>query len=142
MRKITFVAAVTAALVAGGVTGSAIATSQSDPAFTPGTADMRADRTDVAPYPYPTNAAGQTYGSLADATSEHSKPDLILVELSDGSNGYIRSDEFDAWADGSPSNPAEAARQSRDAASSAPKVFEVVAADGRTEIGEWSPGSQ
>lgn len=46
---------------------------------------------------YPTNEAGQTYGSLADAPSDEEAPDLIAVELEDGSTGYIlKEDLFEA----------------------------------------------
>jgi len=41
-----------------------------------------------------TNSRGQTFGSLADATSPDTEPDLILVEASNGTEGYIRLLDF------------------------------------------------
>jgi len=41
-----------------------------------------------------TNSRGQTFGSLADAISPETEPDLILVEASNGTEGYIRLMDF------------------------------------------------
>lgn len=66
---------------------------------TPASAAPQVPAEGEAPNPveYPVNGAGQTYGSLADAPSDEEAPDLILVELEDGSKGYVlKTDLFEA----------------------------------------------
>lgn len=81
---------------------------------------------------YPVNAAGQTYGSLADATSEIDAPDLILVEMDDGNEGYVLAAELFAAEGGDISNPKEAAEWTFE-----PVPLEVYESNGRTVIGVW-----
>lgn len=54
---------------------------------------------------YPINANNETYGSLADAISEDTEPDLVLVQLADGTLGYVRNEDLTGEV---PNNPEEA----------------------------------
>ena len=54
---------------------------------------------------YPINANNETYGSLADAISEDTEPDLVLVQLADGTLGYVRNADLTGEV---PNNPEEA----------------------------------
>ena len=54
---------------------------------------------------YPINANNETYGSLADAISEDTEPDLVLVQLADGNLGYVRNEDLTGEI---PNNPEEA----------------------------------
>lgn len=90
MKKRVLVSAGVVALLAGGVAAVAVA----GPEFL---AAPRADATDVAPFDYPVNDAGQTYGSLADAPSELLAPDLVLVRADDGREGYVRIEDLRAY---------------------------------------------
>lgn len=57
---------------------------------------------------FPVNESGQTYGSLADAPSDEQAPDLILVELEDGTEAYILSEDLFAAEGGDVDSPEEA----------------------------------
>lgn len=54
---------------------------------------------------YPVNKNNETYGSLADSISEDTEPNLVLVQLADGTLGYVRSVDLRGEV---PSNPEEA----------------------------------
>lgn len=54
---------------------------------------------------YPLNVKNETYGSSADAISEDTEPDLVLVQLADGTVGYVRNKDLTGEV---PSNPEEA----------------------------------
>ena len=54
---------------------------------------------------YPLNVNNETYGSSADAISEDTEPDLVLVQLADGALGYVRNEDLTGEV---PSNPEEA----------------------------------
>lgn len=92
---------------------------------------------------FPTNASGETYGSLLDATNDDDAPDLILVELPDGSEGYVRADDFFEAENAEPASPEEAIAEQEDAqretrsAKSAPESLPVFESDGETRIGTW-----
>lgn len=54
---------------------------------------------------YPKNKNNETYGSLADAISEDTEPDLVLVQLADGTLGYVKNVDLKGKV---PNNPKEA----------------------------------
>jgi hypothetical protein len=56
---------------------------------------------------YPTNAAGQTYGSAMDASSPGDEPDLIAVLATNGREGYALKEQFNQEGT-QPSSPEEA----------------------------------
>ena len=91
----------------------------------------------VAPHPrathagWPTNSAGLTYGSAADAVSPDSEPDLIWVEATNGMTGYAYRTDLEGP---DPSSPAEALRRQKARAGSA-RSIPVYLADGKTRIG-------
>lgn len=84
---------------------------------------------------YATNDAGLTYGSLADAHSPETEPDLILVETIDGKTGYAYKKDLDEASGANVQSPEEAARWE-------PRTTEVPVylADGRTRIGVFVVG--
>ncbi|WP_454300449.1 hypothetical protein [Salana multivorans] len=135
MKKRVLVSAGVVALLAGGVAAVAVA----GPEFL---AAPRADATDVAPFDYPVNDAGQTYGSLADAPSELLAPDLVLVRADDGREGYVRIEDLRAYeGEGVPSSPSEAAawNEAAEARRAEMSPLTVYESDGATVIGEWTP---
>ena len=124
----------TAALlfVGAALAGVLIVQGQTTPAMAePASPDPVEHSAEAAPQPaegpapaenveYPVNAEGQTYGSLSDALTDSQAPDLILVVLPDGSEGYVlRQDLFEA-ENANPASPEEAlaiqAGQEREAA--------------------------
>jgi len=84
---------------------------------------------------YATNDAGLTYGSLADAHSPETEPDLILVETVDGKTGYAYKKDLDEASGANVQSPEEAARWE-------PRTTEVPVylADGSTRIGVFVVG--
>lgn len=86
---------------------------------------------------FPKNAAGETYGSLADADSEEDAPDLVLVELANGKDGYIRSKDLFAAENAKPASPEEAVKLQARNAEAGPESIPAYAADGKTNIGTW-----
>jgi hypothetical protein len=139
------ITAATAALLLGGaaLAGALIMQGQTTPAMAdPASPEPAEHSAEAAPQPaehsieaapqpadapapvenveYPVNAAGQTYGSLSDAPTDSQAPDLILVQLADGTEGYVlREDLFEA-ENANPASPEEAlaiqAEQEREAA--------------------------
>lgn len=97
-----------------------------------------------APAPtYPRNAKGQTYGSAADARSSSEEPDLILVMMSDGREGYVLKTDLEGSM---PKNPAEAVamQKATDIQRSSGDIgrnIKVYASDGTTEVGLFKAGS-
>lgn len=95
---------------------------------------------------FPVNAHGQTYGSVANATSGNT-PDLVLVELPDGSTGYVNASDLAAADGGDVSTPAEAvarqeAQQSQAlgaASATSTSDLPVYKSDGTTVIGSFNP---
>lgn len=92
---------------------------------------------------YPTNAAGQTYGTDARADREEDFPDLVAAYATNGKVGYVRNDDL---IEVPPASPAEAvARQKWLDAQFAPgdvvRVIPVFAKDGATVIGEFASGA-
>lgn len=97
-----------------------------------------------APAPtYPRNAKGQTYGSAADARSSSEEPDLNLVMMSDGREGYVLKTDLEGSM---PKNPAEAVamQKATDIQRSSGDIgrnIQVYASDGTTEVGLFKAGS-
>lgn len=125
----------------GGVAGAAIA--QLDRSTDGGSRTVAAvplDDPHAAPPSYQVNEAGQTLGSLADATGTDDAPDLVAVAMDDGTTAYIRSAEL-FEVEGSnedPSSPAEALalQDARDA--NGPVELTAYASDGVTVVGTWT----
>lgn len=85
---------------------------------------------------YPVNTDGLTYGSALDAISPDTEPDLILVEATNGKEGYVKKTQLDL-ANGSAENfnsPA-AALAWQAAHRGLTSTLVVYASDGRTPIG-------
>jgi hypothetical protein len=100
--------------------------------------DAAEDRPVAGPT-YPTNAAGQTYGTDALADREEDFPDLIAAYATNGKVGYVRNDDL---IEVPPASPAEAvARQkwldARFAPGDVVRVIPVFAKDGSTVVGEF-----
>lgn len=85
---------------------------------------------------YAVSDSGLSYGSLADAPSDALAPDLILVELPDGQQGYVYSEELFAAENDDPSSPGEAIA-SNDKGPVGVPVYEL---DGVTRIGTFWVG--
>jgi hypothetical protein len=54
---------------------------------------------DAKPMPspsYPTNAHGESFGSIKDARSPQEEPELIQAVATNGETGYVRKSELDA----------------------------------------------
>lgn len=122
-RKVAVIGGALGLAIAGAVAGSAFAGGLLAP-------------TDGAIRPtYAKNEAGLSYGSLADATSPETEPDLILVETSDGKTGYAYKADLDNASGAAIESPEEAAAWE-------PKVTEVPVylVDGKTKIGVFVVG--
>lgn len=81
---------------------------------------------------WPTNANGQTYGSLLKSTSSATDPALVQVIATNGETGYVYSSQLNQP---SPSSPAAALAQQ--AANTAGQFIPVYAQDGTTVIGQF-----
>lgn len=60
---------------------------------------------------YPVNDNNKTYGSLAYSISEETEPDLILVEIANGSLGYVKKEDL---REEEPNNPEEAVNMQKE----------------------------
>ncbi len=91
---------------------------------------------------YPRNGDGLTYGSAADATSPANEPDLILVVMDDGNEGYVKKVELDeangAAAVATFKSPEEALTWQEACRNAPAPVVPVYAVDGRTVIGTFT----
>lgn len=87
---------------------------------------------------FPVNDDGQTYGST-DGVGRKDYPDLILVEASNGRQGYVENDVLNEVTGANVSSPAEAVAWQRkmDAAGQASKWIPVYLSDGKTQIGTF-----
>lgn len=95
---------------------------------------------------FPTNTNGQTYGSAAEAGSDDAMPDLVAVQMPDGSVGYIYSEELIRLEGGHVSSPEEALEwnetvkniptETNDAGVTYIPIT-AYESDGVTEIGTW-----
>lgn len=81
---------------------------------------------------WPTNANGQTFGSLLNSTSSATDPDLVQVIATNGETGYVYSSQLNPAA---PSSPAAALAQQ--AASTSARYIPVYAQNGTTVIGQF-----
>jgi len=89
----------------------------------------------ATPPTYSTNSSGSTYGSLVDAYSPETEPDLILVETTDGKSGYAYKKDLDVASGANVRSPAEAAAW-RNVSVEVP----VYLVDGKTKIGGFVVG--
>lgn len=122
-RKVAVVGAALGLALVGVVAGSAIAGGLLTPAD------------GATPPNYSTNASGASYGSLVNAYSPETEPDLILVETTDGKTGYAYKADLDAASGANVQSPEEAATWQN-------KTVEVPVylVDGKTQIGVFIVG--
>jgi hypothetical protein len=138
-RRIVSILAVSAVVAGGLAAGAAYGGSFSTESGKPTNADGVVARHTPA---YPKNAAGQTYGSAADAASPDEEPDLILVMAADGSTGYVLKADLDRIGLSSATNAQQGATWNKDLAArkasgkgiSAP-MYQV---DGKTVVGQFT----
>lgn len=91
---------------------------------------------------YPKNKNNETYGSLAYSISEDTEPDLVLVQLEDGTLGYVRNVDL---KEKDPKNPEEAVsiqiekenRIKNSVGSRVGKTINVYDVNGEIVIGEF-----
>lgn len=88
--------------------------------------------TSGSPSSWPTNARGQTYGSLLNSSSSTTDPDLAQAIATNGQQGYVDSSQLNSAG---PSSPAAAVAQQR--ADNAGKYIPVFAENGTTVIGQF-----
>jgi hypothetical protein len=94
---------------------------------------------------YRKNAAGQSFGSLADATSPNTEPDLILVVATNGKEGYVKKTELDKWNGHSAWSTLDTKgynQWAEDRAQQGLVLIPVYGSDGKSRIGEFpvNPG--
>lgn len=89
------------------------------------------------PTKWPTNASGVTYGASGEAVSLEDEPDLVLVEATNGKEGYAYKADLDEPVPGSPA-AAVARQRARAMAPYKPRIIPVYAVDGLTQIGEFA----
>lgn len=91
---------------------------------------------------YPTNEAGQTYGAEDDNLSFDDRPDLILVEATNGNQGYVLRETLDEVTGANVSSPEKALEWQRrqDEAGWDRRVIPVFLSDGLTQIGVFEIG--
>lgn len=93
----------------------------------------------ASPYPHnpapqlPKNTHGQTYGSNANATSRSQYPDLVLVQATNGKDGYVYAHQLDRPT---PKTPQQAIAMN----SIKPRAIPVYAVNGTTVIGQFVIG--
>lgn len=86
---------------------------------------------------YPVNEQGQTYGSLADAPNDDEAPDLVLVELPNGEEGYVKSKDLFAAEGENASTPAEAKASERKLEKTGGIDLPAFESDGKTPAGTF-----
>lgn len=136
-KRVLTPAAVIGLVVAGGFTiSSAMAGDGSDhPA--PGVATAPGGQ--PAPYgsaDFPVNAQGDSYGPSENVAFED-WPDLILVEASNGADGYVERDLLNEVTGANVSSPEEAVawQKQSDSEGWTVKELPVYESDGRTQVG-------
>lgn len=127
------IAAFAVALVAGVVAFMFYAPTTA-PAGASSTAEDAAVETD---FEYPVNEQGQTYGSLADAPSDDQAPDLVLVELPNGEEAYVKSEDLFAAEGENASTPAEAKAFEKKLEKSGGIDLPAFESDGKTSAGTF-----
>lgn len=85
---------------------------------------------------FSTNATGQTFGSALNARSVAEEPDLILVEATNGKQGYVKKSELEPPA--SLKTPEDNIAYSKQ--NEAGRTLTVYASDGKTVVGEFKVG--
>lgn len=80
---------------------------------------------------YEVNQAGETFGSAALAEELGVEPDLISVELADGSTGYVRATDLNGPVPKSPEDAAALSSNAKD------RKLPVYTSDGTTVTGEF-----
>lgn len=85
---------------------------------------------------YPTNAAGQTYGSAADSNSPENEPDLILVVASNGHEGHASKTALSA-AEGTGFTSIADAIAWSEGEGQKDHIVPVYTSDGKTQVGEF-----
>lgn len=88
-------------------------------------------------YPWKRNAAGQSFGSAADAPTLADEPDLIMVVASNGKSGYAYRDQLTPQSAANPAAAVAEQRARQAAGAHAAKAIPVYAEDGVTVIGEF-----
>lgn len=129
-----------AALSVGGLGGAALAVGPT--LFAP--SGVTAEGSVPAPAPeYKANAEGLTYGSALDAVSPETEPDLVLVEATNGKQGYAYKSDLDraSGADVVFKSPEEALAWQKEQAKVGPRAVPVYEVDGKTVIGQFMVGS-
>jgi hypothetical protein len=84
---------------------------------------------------YPTNGSGMTYGSLSDAVSPQTEPDLVAAVGDNGEEGYVKSSDI---APTIPLNPEAAVRAQNSDEYRKSKKVPLYAVDGSTVIGTFT----
>jgi len=142
MKRTTRIAAGTGALVAAIVLGlgAGAATAGSFAFLGLSSSPNGAPHPIKAPQ-YETNAAGETYGSAADATSPENEPDLIRAQATNGKTGYVKKVDLDA-ANGTTAaesfkSPEDALRW-QETEGQLDHTIPVYDVDGVTQIGEFT----
>lgn len=91
---------------------------------------------------YEVNANGETFGSLAEATSPETEPDLIQAIANNGQYGYVKKAELDdangTTAAESFRSPADAVAWQEQAIARGDVLIPVYAEDGVTVIGDFT----
>ena len=82
---------------------------------------------------WPSNAEGQTYGSLLGHNGSAAEPVLVQAIATNGQSGYVYSAQLNTSA---PSSPAQAVAQQQ--ADKAQQFIPVYAQDGTTVIGQFA----
>ena len=89
---------------------------------------------------YEVNSSGETFGTVAEATSSASEPDLILATATNGKVGYVKKLELDEATGANVANPEEAlawqAEVARATANGEVLSIPVYESDCKTVIGE------
>ena len=85
------------------------------------------------PFSFPVNENGFTYGSIKDACSFETEPDLILAIGSCGTEGYVYAMELYGPMPNSPEEALEIMKQR----GTEPKSIPLYTFDGETVIGEF-----
>jgi hypothetical protein len=83
---------------------------------------------------FPKNENGQTYGSLLNATSSSTEPDLVEAIGVDGTSGYVKSKDLSGE---SPKTPEEALAKARKLKENGGPRITLYDVNGKNVIGEF-----
>lgn len=84
---------------------------------------------------FPKNSRGQTYGPIGHVTSPKQYPNLVLVQATNGRDGYVYSHSLQRPA---PKNPQQAVSTNP----TRPRIIPVYAQNGTTVIGQFVIGGK